>query len=160
MHERKDVNPPGLWLKKKHAFANYRPVFPQETKVTWVWSVRPSVSAAKVCNHHVQTTHEFSRDPWAHLPVTRHSPDRQITTFHPACAPHLYSYMLLAAFRLVIELFKGNKAASEAENTMSQLSVGRASSLQGCRGWTLCVCLHLRVVWCSTRLRSCLISTL
>lgn len=38
--------------------------------------------------------------------------------------PHLYSYMLLAPFRLVIELSKGNKAASEAEDTMSQLSVG------------------------------------
>lgn len=66
--------------------------------------------------------------------------------------------MLLAAFRLVIELFKGNKAASEAEDTMSQLSVGGASSLQGCHGWTFCVYLHLRVDSCSTGL--CLISNL
>lgn len=55
--------------------------------------------------------------------------------------------MLLAAFRLVIELSEGNKAASEAEDTMSQLSVGGASSVQGCHGWTFGVCLRLGVIW-------------
>lgn len=96
----------------------------------------------------------------SHLPVTRHRTCRQVTTFHPAGAPPLYSFMLSAAFRLVIELSKGNKAASEAEDTMSQLSVGGAPSVRGCHGWTFGVCLHLGVIWWSTGLCGCLIFTL
>lgn len=92
------------------------------------------------------------------LPDTEHAGRLQLST-RPAFPP-LCSFMLLAAFRLVIELSKGNKATSEAQDTMSQLSVGGASSLLGCHGWTFGVCLHLRVVWCSTGLRGCLIFTL
>lgn len=97
---------------------------------------KPTACAAQVYAPFFQPSHESSCEVKGNLPVTQHNTDRQITTFHRACPPHFQSRTLLAAFRLVIELSKqkGNKAASEAQHTISQLSLGGACSTVGCHG--------------------------